>query len=119
MPGPTTGDNYLIQAAHGSTSEAPARGNHRRDSLPREGEEIEAEGGVRRKGAVQGEGTGVEVGATEEVDVGPEGDRSEVAEAVGGGIAREGREWTPRAISRVEEEGRGNGRIFREYAEEV
>lgn len=119
MPGPTTGDNYLIQAAHGSTSEAPAGGNHRRDSLPREGEEIEAEGGVRREGAVQGEGTGVEVGAAEEVDVGPEGDRSEVAEAVGRGIAGEGREWTARAISRVEEEGRGNGRILREYAEEV
>lgn len=104
MPGTTTGDNYLIQATYCGTSKAPAWRNHRRDSLPREGDEIEAEGRVRRERAVEGERTRVEVGPAEEVDVGTEGDRSEVTETVGRGIAREGREWKPRAISRVEEE---------------
>lgn len=51
--------------------------------------------------------------------MGPKGNGSEVAETVGGGVARERRKRTPREMRRVEEERNRDRRILREYAEEM
>lgn len=51
--------------------------------------------------------------------MGSEGDGSEIAESVLVRVTRHGREWAPRQVFGVEEEGGGDVRIFGEDAEEV
>ena len=67
--------------------------------------EAEAERGGGRRGAIDGEGARVEEGPTEDVEVGPEGDGGEVAEAVHVGVAGHERERAPRERVRIKQKG--------------
>lgn len=81
--------------------------------------EVEAEGGGGGRGAVDGEGARVEEGAPEDVEVGPQRHRSEVAEAVDLGVAGHGRERAPGERVGVEEERRSDRWVLREDAEKM
>lgn len=91
--------------------------DHWREKLPEAGNEVKARGGGGGSGAVDGERARVEEGPAEDVDMGPEGEGGEVAEAVGVGVRRGSGEWGPRKVVRVEEEGGRDRRVLREDAE--
>lgn len=119
MPGSPTRHDYLPQIRDCSAGEGTAWGQHWRELVPRGIDEIEAECGGGRRRAVHGKRAGVEEGPTENVEVGPQGYGSEVAEAVHVGVAGHGRERTPGEILRIKEVRRGDGRVLRKDAEEV
>jgi len=117
MPRPPAGDkNPPLDDRAGET--APRR-EHGGAWLPGEVVEVEAEGGGGGRGAVDGEGARVEEGAPEDVEVGPQRHRSEVAEAVDLGVAGHGRERAPGERVGVEEERRSDRWVLREDAEKM
>lgn len=81
--------------------------------------EVEAESGGGGRGAVDGEGARIEEGAPEDIEVGPERHRGEVAEAVHLGVAGHGRERAPGERVRVEEERRRDRWVLREDAQKM
>lgn len=102
MPGASPGHHNLIGIGNESTGKAAPGSKHRRERLPTAIEKIKAEGGRRRAGAIQGKGTSVEKGATDDVEVRPDRNGSKVTETVGVRVTRSGREWTPGEVFGVE-----------------
>ena len=103
VAGPASGHQDVVVGSS-SAGETPPRVYHRSEGFPRMGGEIEAEGGGGRGRAIDGEGSGVEEGPTEDVEVGSNGEGGEVAKAVGVGVWGCGWKWGPGQVVPVEEE---------------
>ena len=119
MAGTTSSDDDLVGVREHGAGEAAARGEHRSAVVPGGGGEVKPEHCGRRRGTIDREGASVKKRAAEDVEVGPDREGGEVAEAVHVGVTGHGGKRAPREVLRIEEVRRGDGGVLREDADEV